>query len=93
VNRAIGSQYCGTSGSERQTYQTVTGYFERSMAVGRNFDDSAPAAQGCGNVQIAVYVKGQALRTAQSAVETRNAAVRVDLVNAIETRCGGARNE
>ena len=52
----------GASGGEGQADQTLAGDFEVSLAVGRDFYDSARAGEGCGDVEIAVDVEGQSLR-------------------------------
>ena len=70
MHRAGGSQYGGLSRCEGQTHQSRARDFERSLGVGRDFDDAALAGKRSRHVKIAVDIKCQALRTSQATVKS-----------------------
>src|ERR1700693_4436738 len=89
VHAARGGENYGTSWGKRQTHKTLTGDFEIRQAVRRDLHNPASAGERCRDVEIAVHVEGQSLRSSQTFVESVHGSVGVDFVNAV----GGAGHE
>ena len=85
MNAAACGQDRGTSGCESESNQSVAGDFQRGLAVWRNFHDPTLAGKRCRHVEIAFRIERKSLGTPQAAVESGHVALRVDLVDAIET--------
>src|SRR5260370_5814347 len=93
MDRSGGSEHCRLSRRKGQTNERRARNFERSLGVGCDLDDAALPRKRGGYVKVAVDIKRQALRASQTAVKSRNAAMRVDLVHGIETRSRGTRDK
>src|ERR1700688_5288105 len=93
VDRAVGRENSGFARSKCQPDQSLAGNFEICFALWRDLYNPASAGKRCGDIDIAIDIQSQALRTSQSPIENGYAAVRVDLVNTIETGRAGAGNE
>src|ERR1700722_9061342 len=83
VHAARGGKNYGASRCECQADQTLAGDFEIGQTVGGNLYDPARARQRCGDIQIAIQVKGQTLRPSQTLVEGAHRSVGTDFVNAV----------
>src|ERR1700686_528530 len=82
VDRAIGRENSRLARSKSQPDQSLAGDFEIRFALGRDLYNPAFSGQRRGDIDIAIDIQRQALRTSQSPIEHGYAAVRVDFVNA-----------
>ena len=69
MHAAGGGENNGSSRGEGQAYESLAGNFEIGLAVGRDLYDSTFSRERRGDVQVAVRVKGQALRPPQTFIE------------------------
>src|SRR5271169_4888899 len=83
LDGAGGGKDDGTSGSKGQAHQALAGDFETGQAVGRDLDDAPCAGERGRDVEIAIHVEGQSLRSSQPLVEGGHGSVGIDLVNAV----------
>src|SRR5579859_5493307 len=87
---AGGGQHGSAAGGEGESDQSVACNRQRSFLVGGDLHNASLAGQRGGDVEIAVNVKGQPLRPAQSAIEDVHGAVHVNAVDGIEAGGRGA---
>src|ERR1035438_10542461 len=85
-----GGQHGGGAAGERQSNQVLPRYDQRCLAIGRNPHESAAAAERSRDIEVVVNVDRQSLRAPESAVEDTHGAMRINLLNGIETRSRGA---
>src|SRR5271167_335257 len=88
MHAAGGGEHRCAAGSERQPNQVVPRYHQRRLAIGRDLHDPTAAVErGC-DIEISFNIHRKALRTAKTAVKDRDLAVRIDLMNGVETGRG-----
>src|SRR5438270_5067431 len=83
VNTARGGENHGASRREREAHQPLSGNFKIRQTVGRDLHDAARAGERRRNVEIAIHVESQPLRSSQSFIESANRSVGIDLVHAV----------
>src|SRR5260370_578693 len=93
VDGAVGGEDGGVAGSEGQSDQPLAGDFEVGFALGSDLHDPALPGERGGDIEIALYIKSQTLRTSQTAVEHGHGSLGVDFVDAVETGSAGAGDE
>src|SRR5208283_3008323 len=71
----------------------MAGDFEVGLALGSNFHNAALSGERGGNINIALDIKRQALRTPQSAIEHGHGSVGINFVDAVEAGSAGAGDE
>src|SRR5437870_1916196 len=71
----------------------MSGDLQISFSFGSNSHDTSLARERTRNVEIAIGVEGQALRTSDAAIEHGNSAVRINLIYPIKARGRGPCNE
>src|ERR1019366_10484060 len=89
VDGAVGRQDGRLARSERQSDQALAGDFEAGLALRSDLHNAAFSGERGGDIDIALDIKSQALRTSQTTVEHGHGAVRIDFVDAVETGSAG----
>src|ERR1700746_1544139 len=93
MNCVIACKNRGASGSKSESDQAGSGYPQRCCSIRLDLNDSALASQRSSHVKIPVTIERQALRSAETAIESRNRTVRVNLIDGIEATVGWAGDE
>src|SRR5277367_3100536 len=93
MNGAVRCQNDRAARTEREADQTRSRDRQRRLARRSDLDNAAFTREGSSDVKIAVHIEGDALRSSQTAKESRHVALRGDFVNAIKTRSGGPGHE
>src|SRR5208283_1080953 len=93
VDGAVGGEDGGLAGSEGQSDQALAGDFEVGLALGSDLHDAAFSGERSGDIDIALDIQRQPLRTPETAVEHGHGSVRVDLINAVEAGSAGPSDE
>src|SRR5579859_3513346 len=78
-----GGEDDGASRGEGQSDQALAGDFQARLRVRRDLHDPTRAVERCGDVEIAVRVKRQALRPSQAFIKSSDGAVGIDTVDAV----------
>src|SRR5713101_5286421 len=93
VDGGVGGKDGRLARSERQSNQALARDLEVGLALRSDFHDAAFAGERGGDIDIALDIKSQTLRTSQTAVEYRHSSMWVDLVNAVVTGRARAGDE
>ncbi len=93
MNTAGGGQNDGTAGSESEAHQPGPATSMEAFPSGVIFTMPRLSGQRSRHIEISVNVKSQSLRAPQATEESRNFAVRIDLINRIKAGSGGTRDE
>src|SRR5215471_14070346 len=93
MDGACGCEDDGASRGEGESDQTLAGDFQSRFSFGSDLHDAAFACHRRSDVEIALYVEGQALRAAQSFIERAHGAMGIDTVDAIEAGGCGSGDE
>src|ERR1039457_1225279 len=89
----VGGGFCCLARSEGQSDQALAGDFEVGLALGSDLHDAALSAERSGDIDIALDIQRQPLRTPETAVEHGHGSVGADLINAVEAGSAGPSDE
>src|SRR6266568_376105 len=83
MHAACGGEDDGASRGKGEAHETLASDLEIGQAVGRNLHDAACTGERGGDIEVAVHIEGQALRSSQTLVERAHRSIGIDLVNAV----------
>src|ERR1035437_3337794 len=93
MHGAVGGENGRLTRSEGQSDQALAGNFEVGLAFWSDLHDAAFSSERGGDIDIALDIKSQTLRTSQTAVEHGHGSVGVDFVDGVEAGSAGAGDE
>src|SRR3981081_1479036 len=93
VHRIRSRKDGGAPRSKCESDQSLPGNFQIGLGVRGDLHNPALARKRCGYVHVACNIEGQTLRPPQPPVEGAHGTMRINLVYAVEARCGRSGDE
>ena len=90
VERVVGGDHGAARGQQREADNITAAHHQFGVRLRRDADDAALSAEGRGDVEIAETIERESLGAAESAEKRADFSGRIDAIDAIVTRSGGA---